>query len=187
MRAVRLRKYLPAAASIAGPCCSFGNWKPLISLGFSPWHGACCSTDEPLTARPSWSFAMLPALGAASAALDAIASLTTPNPASSSQPTGSGPFSPGPTGSSSAPPADSALATGFAGGAQISPDNISALLQAQSQFKDFNASDAISSLSAPKTSSSDASSLYNDASSAYSNIGQLAQQQAIPVPFSISV
>jgi hypothetical protein len=102
MRVVRLRKYLPAAASIAGPCCSFGNWKPLISLGFSPWHGACCSTDEPLTARPSWSFAMLPALGAASAALDAIASLTTPNPASSSQPTGFGPFSPGPVGSSSA-------------------------------------------------------------------------------------
>jgi hypothetical protein len=42
-------------------------------------------------------------------------------------------------------------------------------------------------LSAPTTSSSDASSPYNDASSAYSNISQLAQQQAIPVPFSISV
>jgi len=130
---------------------------------------------------------MLPALGAASAALDAIASLTTPNPASSSQPIGFGLFSPGPADSSTAPSADSTLATGFAGGAQISSANISALLQAQSQSTDFNASAAISSLSAPTTSSSDASSLYNDASSAYNNIGQLAQLQAIPVPFSISV
>ena len=130
---------------------------------------------------------MLPALGAASAALDAIASLTTSKSASSSQPNGFGPFSPGPAGNSVGPSGDAALATGFAGGAQISPDNISALLQAQSQSTDFNASDAISSLSALTTSSGDGSSIYSDVSSAYNNIGQLAQRQAIPVPFSISI
>jgi len=129
---------------------------------------------------------MLPALGAVSAALDAITSLTTSKPASS-QPIGFGPVSVGAADNSAAPPADSTLATGYAGGGQISPDNISALLEAQSQSTGFNASNAISSLSAPTTGSSDAASVYGNVSSAYSAIDQLAQRQALPVPFSVSV
>ena len=111
---------------------------------------------------------MLLALGAASAALDAIQSLTTPK-RSSSQGTGFGP--------ASTPPIDGASApvTGFTSGPQISPDNINALLSAQSQSTGFNGSDANSLLSAPPTFS-------NAATSAYNAIDQLVPGKAAPVP-----
>lgn len=112
---------------------------------------------------------MLLALGAASAALDAIQSLTTPKRSSSSQGTGFG--------SASTPPVDGASApvTGFANGPQISPDNINALLSAQSESTGFNGSDANSLLSAPPTFS-------NAATSAYNAIDQLVPGRAAPVP-----
>jgi hypothetical protein len=75
---------------------------------------------------------MLLAFGAASAAVDAIKSLTSSKP-SSSQPIGFGP----PSGGSfdiAAPPSEGSTAVpGFSGGGQISPATLSALLAAQSQ------------------------------------------------------
>ena len=117
---------------------------------------------------------MLIALGAASAALDAIQSLTTPKP-SSSQGTGFGPASTPPIDGPSALGAGTAPLTGSTNGPQISPDNISALLAAQSQSTGFNGSDANSLLSAPPTFS-------NAATSAYNAIDQLVQGKAVPVP-----
>jgi len=117
---------------------------------------------------------MLLALGAVSAALDAIQSLTTPKP-SSSHGTGFGPASPPPTGSPSTPPAGTVQVTGFTNGPQISPDNISALLAAQSQSTGFNQSDATPLLTAPPTFS-------NAATSAYNAIDQLVQAKAAPIP-----
>ncbi len=75
---------------------------------------------------------MLLALGAASAALDAIKSLTSPKP-SSSNPIGFGPIPAGATDNSTTPSEGPTTATGFSGGVKISPDTISALLAAQSQ------------------------------------------------------
>ena len=119
---------------------------------------------------------MLLALGAASAALDAIQSLTTPK-TSSSQGTGFGPASAPPVDTSSSLPAGTAPVTGFTNGPQISPDNINALLSAQSESTGFNGSDANSLLSAPLTFS-------NAATSAYNAIDQLVQGKAAPVPHS---
>jgi Ca2+-binding EF-hand superfamily protein len=74
---------------------------------------------------------MLLAFGAASAAVDAIKSLT--SKPSSSQPIGFGP-APGSPFDISAPPSGGSTAVpGFSGGAQISPVTLSALLAAQSQ------------------------------------------------------
>src|SRR6516164_4267596 len=118
---------------------------------------------------------MLLALGAASAALDAIQSLTTPKRSSSSQGTGFGSASTPPVDGASAPGAGTAPVTGFTNGPQISPDNINALLSAQSESTGFNGSDANSLLSAPPTFS-------NAATSAYNAIDQLVQGKAVPVP-----
>ena len=117
---------------------------------------------------------MLLALGAASAALDAIQSLTTPK-TSSSQGTGFGPASTPPIDGPSALGAGTAPVTGFTNGPQISPDNINALLSAQSESTGFNGSDANSLLSAPPTFS-------NAATSAYNAIDQLVPGRAAPVP-----
>ena len=117
---------------------------------------------------------MLLALGAASAALNAIQSLTTPKP-SSSKGTGFGPVSTPPADTSSSLPAGTAPVTGFSNRPQISPDNISALLAAQSQSTGFNGSDANSLLSAPPAFS-------NAASLAYNAIDQLVPGKAAPVP-----
>ena len=117
---------------------------------------------------------MLLALGAASAALDAIQSLTTPKP-SSSKGTGFGPAAPPPADASSLLPAGTAPVTGFSNRPQISPDNINALLSAQSESTGFNGSDANSLLSAPPTFS-------NAATSAYNAIDQLVPGRAAPVP-----
>jgi EF-hand domain pair len=75
---------------------------------------------------------MLLAFGAASAALDAIKSLTSSKP-SSSQPIGFGP-PPGGSFDIASPPSEGSTAVpGFSGGGQISPATLSPLLAAQSQ------------------------------------------------------
>jgi hypothetical protein len=123
------------------------------------------------------SSAMLPAIGAASAALDAIQSLTSPQPGSSSQSTDFfGSFSAGD--SSAASPAQSTV-SGFST-AQISSDNLNALFNAQSQSSG-NVDSASSNSDSPDSDSASASST---ASSAYSAINQLTQSAAIPLAFS---
>ena len=125
---------------------------------------------------------MLPAIGAASFALDAVQSLTSPQP-SSSQPLDFGPLT-DPAGDSG-PSSASSTVSGFSS-AQISSDNINALLGAQS-LSSGSLADSIdpgSSASDPSQQSQSAS-----ASSVYSAINQLTQSTAVPLglsPVSIS-
>jgi hypothetical protein len=148
-------------------------------------------------ARPNCarrSSAMLPAIGAASIALDAIQSLTSPPP-SSSKPVGFGSVLPDASDSSAASPAESPTISGFSG-AQISSGNISALLEAQ-DMASANFAQAIdpNSTSDHSNSTSDASatepnSASGTAASTYSAIDQLVQSTAIPLgfnPFSVSI
>jgi hypothetical protein len=123
---------------------------------------------------------MLPAIGAASAALDVIQSLTSPQPASS-QPFGFGFLSGGdsPPTSASAPPV-----SGFSS-AQISSDNLNALLDAQN-LSSGSLAQSIDSDSSTSDSSSDSAS--GTASSAYDMANQLTQSGTIPLglnPFSV--
>ena len=124
--------------------------------------------------------AMLPAIGAASAALDAIQSLTSPQPGSSSQPADFfGSFS---AEDSSAASSAQSTVSGFST-AQISSDNLNALFDAQSQSSGTGADSDSSS------SDSSSASAPGTASSAYSAINQLTQSAAIPLafsPFSVS-
>jgi hypothetical protein len=126
------------------------------------------------------SSAMLPAIGAASAALDAIQSLTSPQPGSSSQSTDFfGSFS---AGDSSAASSAQSTVSGFST-AQISSDNLNALFDAQNQSSGTGADSDSSS------SDSSSASAPGTASSAYSAINQLTQTAAIPLafsPFSVS-
>jgi len=121
---------------------------------------------------------MLFALGAASAALDAIKSLTSSKP-SSSQPIGFGPAPASASDNSTAPSGGSTAVTGFTGGPQISPDTISALLAAQSQSTGVPGSNANALPPAATTSSS-------AASSTYSAIDQLVQRQSTSVPLPVA-
>jgi hypothetical protein len=127
---------------------------------------------------------MLPAIGA-SFALDAIQSLTSPQSASS-QPIGFGADLSDADDSSAASSAGSNTLSGFSN-AQISSDNLNALLDAQS----LTSGDLASVLDSGG-STSDASqgqSASGTASSAYSTINQLVQSTAVPLgfnPFSIS-
>jgi hypothetical protein len=127
--------------------------------------------------------AMLPAIGAASAALDAIQSLTSPQPGSSSQSADFfGSFS---AGDSSAASSAQSTVSGFST-AQISSDNLNALFDAQSQSSG-NVAGAPDSDSSNSDSSS--ASAPGTASSAYNAINQLTQSAAIPLafsPFSVS-
>jgi hypothetical protein len=131
---------------------------------------------------------MLPAIGAASAALDAIQSLTSPQPGSASQPTDFfGAFS---TGDSSAAPSSQSTVSGFSS-AQISSDNLNALFDAQnlSSGNAAGALDSSSSTSDSSDSDSSTASALGTASSTYSAINQLTQSTAVPLgfnPFSIS-
>ena len=128
---------------------------------------------------------MLPAIGAASAALDIIQSLTSPSQASS-QPIGSGGFSL--DGSSDVSSAASGTASGFSS-AHISSGNFNALLDAQSSDSG-NLASALGSGSSPSDSSQGQSvSASGAASSAYNTVNQLVQSTAVPLgfsPFSIS-
>ena len=123
---------------------------------------------------------MLPAIGAASLALDAVQSLTSP----SIQPKDT--FGPALSDITDSLPASSptpSTASGF-GSTQISSHNISTLLDAQS----LTSADLGSSTS--HSSQGSAASASGTASSAYSAINQLAQSTALPLglnPFSVSV
>jgi hypothetical protein len=135
------------------------------------------------------SSAMLPAIGAASAALDAIQSLTSPQPGSSSQSTDFfGALSD--AGDSSAASSGQSIVPGFSG-TQISSDNLNALFDAQSLTSGNVAGSLDSGSSTSDSSDSDSSSASapGTASSAYSAINQLTQSAAIPLafsPFSVS-
>ncbi|HLI98880.1 MAG TPA: hypothetical protein VKT76_04110 [Bradyrhizobium sp.] len=134
------------------------------------------------------------AIGAASVALDALQSLTSSAPSSSSsQPAGIFATSfPDATDSSAAPPANSAAAAAATGkGApQISSDNISALINAQS----LASADFTRALNANNpgsdSSTNQPSSAFGTASSTYNSIDQLIQSTAVPLgfnPFSVSI
>jgi uncharacterized protein YkwD len=119
---------------------------------------------------------MLPAIGAASFALDAIQSLTSPQ-SSSSQPLDFGPLT---DASSDSAPLSAPTVSGFSS-AQISSDNIDALLSAQS-LSSGNLADSID----PGDSTSDSSQQNQSASasSAYNAINQLTQSTAMPLGLS---
>ena len=129
---------------------------------------------------------MLPAIGAASAALDAFQSLTSPQPASSQQIGGFGPTLSDAEDSSSIPQAASNALSGFSS-ALISSDNFNALIDAQS-LTSGDLAGALDSGSSDSSQSQSASAS-GTASSAYSAINQLAQSMAVPLgfnPFSLS-
>ena len=124
---------------------------------------------------------MLPAIGAASFALDAIQSLTSPSQASS-QPPGSEGFDL--SDSSSVSPAASGPVSGFSS-AQISSDNFNTLLDAQS----LDSGGLASALGSGSSSSDSSQTQSGTASSAYNTVNQLVQSTAVPLgisPVSIS-
>jgi len=122
---------------------------------------------------------MLPAIGAASAAIDAIQSLTSPQPSSSSQSSGFASILADAKDSAAVLSAGSA-AGGFSS-SQTSPGNTNALLDAQSlSSADF--ADALDSGS----SSSSTSQQSQSASSTYNAINQLTQSTAVPLGLSIN-
>ena len=125
---------------------------------------------------------MLPAIGAASLVLDAIQSLTSPSSSSSSsssQAAGFGSTLPD-AGDNSA--SFSATISGSTA-KQISSDNISALIDAQS-LASGGLADALGSSSSPDSSSSQSASASANASSAYNSVNQLVQSTAVPLGFS---
>ena len=130
---------------------------------------------------------MLPAIGAASAALDAIQSLTSPQSASS-QPIGG--FAPALSDLEDSSPASSPASTAVSGfnSALISSDNFNALIDAQS----LTSGDLAGALDSGSSDSSQgqSASASGTASSAYNSVNQLVQSTAVPVgfsPFSVSV
>ena len=131
-------------------------------------------------------FTMLPAVGAASLALDAVQSLTSPAASPSTQ--ASDAFAPALSDIAPSPTSNAATVSGF-GSTRISSDNISTLLDAQSLTPPglgaFGAGDSISDSSqTPSVSTSGA------ASSVYNAANQLTQSTALPLglnPFSVSV
>ena len=127
---------------------------------------------------------MFPAIGAASLALDAIQSLTSPQGASSQAAGGFGPaLSDAADGSPTSSAASSSVA-GF-GNSQLSPNNISALIDAQS----LASANFVSALDSGSQTSDPSQGHSASASSAYSTINQLTQSAAVPLglsPVSIS-
>ena len=124
---------------------------------------------------------MLPAIGAASAAFDAIQSLTSPQPSSSQS---SGFASILSDAEDSAAVLSAGTTAGGLGGRQSSSANINALLDAQS-LSSAGFADALGA----STSSSDSSQQSQSASSTYNAINQLTQSTAMPLglsPVSIS-
>ena len=127
---------------------------------------------------------MLPAIGA-SFALDAIQSLTSPQ-SSASQPPGFGSAFSDVEDDADASSAGSSTLAGFSN-AQISSNNLNALLDAQS----LSSGDLASALGSGSSTSdsSQSQSASGTASSAYSAINQLVQSTAVPLgfnPFSVS-
>lgn len=134
---------------------------------------------------------MLPAIGAASAALDAIQSLTSPQSTSSAQPSGGfGSALSDVDDGSSTPQAASSALSGFSS-ALISSDNYGALIDAQS-LTSGDLAGAVGSGGSDLSQgdqSGPSASASGTASSAYNSVNQLVQSTAIPLgfsPFSIS-
>ncbi len=123
---------------------------------------------------------MLPAIGAASIAFDAIQSLTSPSQPSS-QPIGPGGFSL--DGSSDVSRAVSGTASGFSS-AHISSGSFNALLGAQSSDSGNVGSAVAFGSSASDASQFQAVSPSGTASSAYNAVNQLVQSTAVPLGFS---
>jgi hypothetical protein len=133
---------------------------------FTLAHGLLLNMASRAGAAQLESSAMLPALGAVSAALGVLKSLTTN--ASSSEPIG---FSPAPanaSGNSVPPAADATTASGVGSSAPISTENISALLKAQAQSLESDANSLLQDVS---------TTVSKDASVAYNAINQLLQRQ----------
>jgi hypothetical protein len=129
---------------------------------------------------------MLPAI---SLALDAIQSLTSPAPSSSSQPAGR--FGPAVSEVADASLASSSAARSASGpsGTQISSGNISALLEAQSLTSSDFANAFGPGRSVPNSSQAEPAPVSSAASSAYNAVNQLTQSTALPLglsPFSVS-
>jgi hypothetical protein len=174
----RRRHQLPAAAG------SLQSRKPSFHLCFQHGTGIAHRVRAAMSGTCRGS-AMLLALGAASAALDAIKSLTASKP-TSSQPIGFAPAGASWSDDSTTPSGGSGAATGYSGGPQISPDNIGALLAAQSQSTGFQAGGTSANSALPATTASSA------ASSTYSAVDQLIQRQSTPAllptpPISVNV
>jgi len=135
---------------------------------------------------------MVFAIGAAAAALDAIQSLTSPQPASSQPASSQSIFGPALSdaedGSEASPTASNAI-SGFSS-AQISSDNISALLNSQNQAANDFTQALDGSGSSSDSDSSPSASASNAASSTYNAVNQLTQSTAVPLgfsPFSTSI
>src|ERR1700679_1396288 len=129
---------------------------------------------------------MLPAIGAASAALDAIQSLTSPQSTSSQPSGGFGPALSDVEDSSSTPQAASSALSGF-NSALISSDNFNALIDAQS-LTSGDLAGALDSGSSDSSRSPSASAA-GTASSSYNTVDQLVQSTAVPLgfnPFSLN-
>src|SRR5258708_37312429 len=140
LRGKILRQILPRAASIAGNPRPFPNQKPVILLGFLPWHGAC----SPDRREGVGSVRRLVS------EFDHVASFRrrierhgcqalAASASSSTQSTGFGqPFeisSPASAATNSGP-----VATGFSAPSQLSPATMQARLAAQIQSSTTNAS-----------------------------------------------
>ena len=133
---------------------------------------------------------MLPAIGAAALALDAIQSLTS-SASASTQPQSSNPglsFSDAIGDSASVSQGSSTAVSGFSGGSQISPGNFSALLDAQGQSSvgstGFDASAGFGG--SADASPSGTGSLSASASSTYNAVDRLGVSQSGTVPLGIT-
>jgi hypothetical protein len=124
-------------------------------------------------ACPFGVLAMLPAIGAAAAALDAVQSLMSPQASSSKKSSGFASILSNAEDSAAILSSGSTAGSGF-GGSQISSDNINALFDAQS-LTSSSFAEALDSGS----SSSDSSKQSQSASSTYSAINQLAQSGTV--------
>jgi hypothetical protein len=177
----RKRHGLPAKAGVPKMRRPSFHWAFGYGMAFA-------GQRRPRLKRSVGNCAMLPAIGAASLVLDAVQSLTSPAPSSSPKPTDA--FGPALTDITDNLPASSPIpptVSGFGGG-QISSDNISTLLDAQSLS---SAGDAFGGANSTSDSSqAPAASAPGAASSAYHAINQLTQSTALPLglnPFSVSV
>ena len=130
---------------------------------------------------------MLFALGAATAALDAVSALASPSSAKS---TGFSAVDPFEIASPTSASTGSAAVSGFSAGSQISPTTLNALLAAQSQSSTGSnpsapgsASDAWQDISS-QIDSDAGSSDSTAAASSYNSLAQMFQQQMNALSFS---
>src|SRR5216117_2696572 len=131
-------KNLPQRAAIAGLPDGIGGRKApfywVFLNGTALAEEGTRTNHRPPCMRPCWSSAMFFALGAASSALDALKALTSSK--SSTQTTGVSQNAAGTfdlSSSNGSASIGSGTSSGGSGGSQISPETMSALLDAQSQ------------------------------------------------------